>query len=166
MQREKPDHCEACNFETAELKLYDNKEPGFWLCEICAKSVSGNAKIYPNLYENKELLHMQAFCTNMVIAKMRKNTPLEARRVMFDSRSWFAKNSRCVCGYNIIVTQPSDGSGMDYWWYCSNKKCEHHSGEETGDMDCPDWVIDAPTENQGNGEHILQQTNGDAKPKS
>jgi len=25
---------------------------------------------------------------------------------------------------------------------------------------------DAPTENQGNGEHILQQTNGDAKSKS
>jgi len=75
MQREKPEECEACNFETTELKLYDNNKPGFWLCEICAKSVSGNAKIYPKPYENKELLHMQAFCTNMVIAEIRKSAP-------------------------------------------------------------------------------------------
>jgi hypothetical protein len=60
---------------------------------------------------------------------------------MLDSRSWFASNSRCICGYNIVVSQASPESGMDYWWYCSDKMCEHHVGEQTGDMDKPEWVI-------------------------
>jgi hypothetical protein len=63
---------------------------------------------------------------------------------MSDNNSWFAKDSRCKeCGYNIVVSQASVESGMDYWWYCSNKMCEHHKGEETGDMEKPEWVVDA-----------------------
>jgi len=57
-----------------------------------------------------------------------------------DSRSWFASQCVCECGYNVVVTQPSPESGMDCWWYCSNKLCKNHVGEQTGDMEKPDWL--------------------------
>ena len=61
---------------------------------------------------------------------------------MADTRSWFTGTCR-DCGYNVVVTQPHAEvfPDMDYWWYCSNKRCKHHStGEHTGDMETPDWV--------------------------
>ena len=57
---------------------------------------------------------------------------------MSESSSWFA--GICTCGYKVVVTQPTAESCMDYWWYCSNKECANHPGEETGDMEHPSWV--------------------------
>ena len=57
-----------------------------------------------------------------------------------DQSSWFAGTCK-KCGYNVVVTQPTD-KFCDYWWYCSNKLCENHTiGEQTGDMEIPDWVV-------------------------
>jgi len=59
-----------------------------------------------------------------------------------DGSSWFS--GECTkCGYNVVVTQPDadEHPVADYWWYCSNKKCEHHDeGQHTGDMENPEWV--------------------------
>lgn len=67
---------------------------------------------------------------------------LEDRRKM-DTRSWFAGICK-ECGFNVVVTQPKNIDTVpdnDYWWYCSNKECKNHEkGEETGDMQIPDWV--------------------------
>ncbi len=55
-----------------------------------------------------------------------------------NERSWFVKDVVCVkCGYSLIITQPTEPY-QDYWWYCSNKTCEHHHpGEQCGDQeDC------------------------------
>ena len=57
--------------------------------------------------------------------------------------SWFAGLCN-KCNYNVVITQPDETIDRyaDYWWYCSNKKCEHHEkGEHTGDMEKPEWVI-------------------------
>ena len=56
--------------------------------------------------------------------------------------SWFAGLCR-LCGYKVIVTQPDVKRfpTKDYWWYCSNKRCEkHREGQHTGDMEHPYWV--------------------------
>jgi hypothetical protein len=56
--------------------------------------------------------------------------------------SWFTGTCK-ICGFNVVVTQPDVDKYPhdDYWWYCSNKKCEKHEiGEHTGDMEQPDWV--------------------------
>jgi hypothetical protein len=57
--------------------------------------------------------------------------------------SWFSGICK-ECGYNVVVTQPDSQAFPidDYWWYCSNKKCEKHiKGEHTGDMEIPEWVF-------------------------
>lgn len=59
-----------------------------------------------------------------------------------DARSWFCSTCK-ICGYNVVVTRPDPITHptSDYWWYCSNKKCEHHHpGSHTGDMEAPSWV--------------------------
>ena len=53
--------------------------------------------------------------------------------------SWF-KGLCKECGFNVVVTQPNPHSKMDYFWYCSNRWCDNHKGEHTGDMETPAWV--------------------------
>ena len=60
----------------------------------------------------------------------------------FSTDTWFAGICK-DCGNNVVVTQPDAENHPhdDYWWYCSNKKCDHHHpGEHTGDMEKPVWV--------------------------
>jgi len=56
--------------------------------------------------------------------------------------SWFA--GKCtLCTFPVVVTQPDAElfPHADYWWYCSNPKCERHSpGTHTDDMEQPEWV--------------------------
>jgi hypothetical protein len=56
--------------------------------------------------------------------------------------SWFTGFCK-LCKFNVVVTQPDNDKFVfcDYWWYCSNKKCDMHiEGSHTGDMEIPDWV--------------------------
>ncbi len=56
--------------------------------------------------------------------------------------SWFTGICK-ICGFPVVVTQPDweKYPTDDYWWYCSNKKCEFHKeGKHTGDMEQPEWV--------------------------
>ena len=82
MQTEKPEECEACGFETTEIKEYDgafNSKRKYWLCELCAGSMSGNTIIFPTSYSDDavdiRVIQMIAFCTNMIIKEIRKNAP-------------------------------------------------------------------------------------------
>jgi len=53
------------------------------------------------------------------------------------SSSWF-ENICKKCGYNVVVTQSKE---KDYFYYCSNKYCDYHSGTEIFDQDdIPNWV--------------------------
>jgi hypothetical protein len=56
-----------------------------------------------------------------------------------NTESWF--DGQCKdCGYNLVITQPTE-EWKDYWWYCSNKECpHHHPGEQTGDMEFPTFL--------------------------
>lgn len=54
--------------------------------------------------------------------------------------AWFT-GTCASCGAPVVVTG-SQKDGEDYLWYCSNKTCAHHNpGDDTGDMESPDWVV-------------------------
>ena len=71
---DKPECCEACQFETGALTRYDKyrnfpeKEEFKWLCEICASTMAGTAYEYPDQYPNREVMFMMAWCTNRILA--------------------------------------------------------------------------------------------------
>jgi len=50
--------------------------------------------------------------------------------------SWFSGICN-DCGYNVVVTQ---SELEDYFWYCSNKYCKNHEGEELCDQDDCEFV--------------------------
>jgi len=53
------------------------------------------------------------------------------------SSSWFVDDGFCKeCGYKVIITQSIKA---DYFWYCSNKYCKNHEGEELGDQEECSW---------------------------
>lgn len=72
--------------------------------------------------------------------------------------SWMCPGEGCcaVCGYPVVVTQGQD-THSDYAWYCSNPACARHAPvENTGDMECPDWVaVPEPTPSCGKCPHGL-----------
>lgn len=53
--------------------------------------------------------------------------------------SWIEPNCECkLCGSNIIVCQ---SKRYDYHYYCSQKLCLNHIGEEKADDDeLPDFI--------------------------
>jgi len=71
---EKSESCDACGYETKELKFYKfsvhrrgDDVSGQWLCSVCANTMSGNANEYPSHYPDEETLHMLAYCTNLIL---------------------------------------------------------------------------------------------------
>jgi hypothetical protein len=75
--RIKPDECEACRFETAELSFYAfgsgyPSKSGGWLCKVCGSTDSGSAYYSPSCYKSPEVLHMLAYCTNLIIKEIER----------------------------------------------------------------------------------------------
>jgi hypothetical protein len=66
--------CDACMF-TTETTAYEYIRRGLTytahLCAVCASSVSGTAYMHPHSYENRHVIHMIAFSTNMMLKEMR-----------------------------------------------------------------------------------------------
>jgi hypothetical protein len=71
--------CYGCSFDRSEVNQY--RRGGFgneplrisWLCDVCANTDSGSAEQYPrNFGETKPIIHMLAYCTNMIIEEIRK----------------------------------------------------------------------------------------------
>lgn len=57
-------------------------------------------------------------------------------------KSWM-RGSCKECGYNVVVAQPMPDSA--FFWYCSNKLCKNHKGENTINKEIPEFVIDGLT---------------------
>lgn len=80
IENEKPEECDACSFKTKDLKFYKH-DPGYpensghWLCEVCRQTISGNANRSPSLYPDSTVLHMIAYCTNLIIREIRRIKP-------------------------------------------------------------------------------------------
>lgn len=52
-----------------------------------------------------------------------------------NSSTWMVSSGVCKdCESNLVICQPTTGKG-DYHWYCSQKGCKNHEGEEIGDME-------------------------------
>lgn len=50
-----------------------------------------------------------------------------------NSSTWMLDNARCKkCDSNIVVCQSKE---FDYFYYCSQKGCKNHKGEEKYDTD-------------------------------
>lgn len=68
MSEEKPDRCECCQSQTAELKLYkrcagsDLKFPDCWYCNLCATTMASTMQRYYGQYSSAERNIMQAIC--------------------------------------------------------------------------------------------------------
>lgn len=77
--KEKPEECECCEFETAELKAYENfsmsntSTTHKWLCKLCASTMAGVALEYPELHKNGDILKAICHVGNAIIAEIRKS---------------------------------------------------------------------------------------------
>lgn len=48
-----------------------------------------------------------------------------------------------ACSFPVIRQGNEDELGNDGFYYCSNKRCHFHSGEDVGEQhDLPNWVFD------------------------
>ena len=77
-EKEKPEGCDSCGWETVELTFYISHGatiPEAWLCEVCESTFAGNAYHYPRQYQNKEIMRMISYTTNMILAEIRKGRP-------------------------------------------------------------------------------------------
>lgn len=66
---QQPEEYECCQFETRDLKAYQNgpsspmpKETHKWLCILCASTFAGSMFEYSRLYTRAELQTIQAIC--------------------------------------------------------------------------------------------------------
>lgn len=74
---DKPEECEFCEFNTADLKAYPNsplRDQAYshtWLCLLCASTRAGNACEYPRLYEGETAALMTiCFVGNTILKKL------------------------------------------------------------------------------------------------
>lgn len=81
IEDEEIEECDGCRFPGLELETYEcspfsrRKEPKR-LCVLCASSFMGNAVEYPEQYPNHETMRMTAYCTNLILQRLKE---LEAR---------------------------------------------------------------------------------------
>lgn len=67
MREEKPSECDCCQFETGELKSFEQRDYKegttdlAWLCTLCSKTFASNAKMYPDQYKGQTET-MSAIC--------------------------------------------------------------------------------------------------------
>lgn len=71
---EKPECCECCQFETPELELYTQTFPEWkhWYCIVCAGSMISGSHHYQFERNSKDVLQAMAYCTNLILAEIRK----------------------------------------------------------------------------------------------
>jgi len=79
-----PSECESCMWKTTELtktdayartwghgpSTPDEAKQWGWLCEVCRSTWAGNAWLYPDQHQNKEVLSMIAWQTNYLAAEI------------------------------------------------------------------------------------------------
>lgn len=87
---EKPDECDGCGYETADLTEHDayactpghgpftpeDQKERRWLCKVCEGTMSGNATLYPrNAIYDYATLRSIAYATNMILDAIRGTRP-------------------------------------------------------------------------------------------
>ena len=82
--RPEPTHgeCESCGYETL-LKAYtraphiehvaprDEPYPWKWLCDLCARTLAGNAVDYPTQYPDRHIMQTVCHVGNAILAALR-----------------------------------------------------------------------------------------------
>lgn len=80
MPTEKPEECECCGFETAELKEYDSNKnfpekrgETKRLCGLCAGTMTGSFADYPQQHDRDLLYVMKTVCYvgNAILAQLK-----------------------------------------------------------------------------------------------
>lgn len=64
--------------------------------------------------------------------------------------TWILKDHRCIKCDNMIIGTHANNDHADYYYYCSNKECEHHKGSEIFDYDKLEWAIEYKSPNYNN----------------
>lgn len=76
-QEEKPEECEGCHYETAELTFYKAPPAGAsaWLCRLCAGTRTGALRQYPpnsRSFDNVLMLETVCYVGNVILAELRR----------------------------------------------------------------------------------------------
>ena len=80
-KEEKPEDCEACNYETQELmssRCFDRegKEYFLWFCDLCIHTHAATSKIYPTNHRDvTDALYAISFIGNKIIEEIKKINP-------------------------------------------------------------------------------------------
>lgn len=66
--------CDFCGYETTELEFIEAPFTGNngHVCKLCFSTFAGNALIYPNQYDNKEVMMQISFVGNTILAEIKK----------------------------------------------------------------------------------------------
>jgi hypothetical protein len=80
VDRNKPEECDSCHFQTDDLKMYHDRIAGLrhpekadgWLCELCASTLAGNAWRWPEQYgDSGNTMRTVCYVGNVVLAAIR-----------------------------------------------------------------------------------------------
>lgn len=81
MAEEKTGACFSCDHEgrVREYPHMDYQQKGrtVSLCELCAKTLAGNAACYPTAYPDAAVMRLIAQCTNMILDAIKKQGSVE-----------------------------------------------------------------------------------------
>lgn len=85
-KREKPEYCDACGFETTEIKEYRlhrnvPDEDYAWFCELCVSTYSATAYEYPLNFPGREADILLTICYvgNLILQEIRKPLTPESK---------------------------------------------------------------------------------------
>lgn len=78
--KEKPSHCDSCDFPMRELKPYrydlftkhPPEESHKWLCSLCADTLVGSMLQYPDQFKDPVMCRLICFVGNTIIAEIKK----------------------------------------------------------------------------------------------
>lgn len=80
--KEQPEQCDACHFKTPLVKPYRNQRVGMgfrtdpetgthvWFCHLCAETLSGNARQWPEQYANADVLNTLCYIGNAILREL------------------------------------------------------------------------------------------------
>jgi hypothetical protein len=57
--------------------------------------------------------------------------------------TWLAERYRCLECDDIVLVTPAVKKSAELWWYCANKQCPHHDGEQIDEDDECSFVYEA-----------------------
>lgn len=119
-QSEQPKECESCQHPLKVLKFYQVSRVsrgrfeagGYWLCELCATTMTSNALEYPEQYydgKNGEIMRTVCFVGNAVIAAGRTPVQETLLRLLSDAK-------RMAEFGDINEDMDDDGVGWKAWY--------------------------------------------------